>query len=172
MANLFGLYQAAVLDPNLMLTQIVLPFLLIFVILWGALNLTRIFGLGPDARKIYMVLALVITIFTAFTDAWGIIATQLAVATGVLAYVMFFAVFIIAIIIWAIQKTRGVYDIHRIDSVKSYNDLKKIDKELGNLKRRWKQLQYSKPDEADAILTTIAALERKKELVIIGKNIH
>lgn len=172
MANLIGLYQAALLDPNLMLTQIVLPFLLIFVILWGALNLTRMFGLGPDARKIYIVLALVITIFTAFTDAWGLIATQLAVATGVLAYVMFFAVFIIAIIIWAIQRTRGVYDMHSVSGVKSYNDLKKIDKELGKLKKRWKEIQYSKPDEADAILTTIGALEEKKKLLIIGKGMH
>ena len=124
-------------DPNLLLTGVILPFVLIFAIIWGVLNMTRIFGNDHFARKINMVVAIVITFFTAFTDAWGLIATQLAAFSGVFVVVIFFALFIISAIMWAIGRGRDVYDTSDMGNVrKRFQSKKKIDKELDKLYRK------------------------------------
>ena len=154
-------------DPNVLLTTVMLPFLLIFVILWGALNTFKLFD-----RKVNIVIALVITIFAAFTDAWGLIATQLAAFTGVFVYVMFFAVFIIGTVIWAISRTRSIHEMHW-SAGHDYRSVKMIDKERGKLAKKYRELKEAGRDqEANAILSTIAMLDKKKEEIILGKQIQ
>ncbi len=170
MPNVIFYLTDAARDPNTLLTTVLLPFLIIFVILWGVLNITKIFGTGPESKKINIILALGITIFAAFTDAWGIFATQLAAFTGVFVYIMFFVVFIIGTILWAIGRTRGIYEEHGT-YFKSYKDVVKIDKELGKLTKKFNELRrQGKDEQASHVYQTIAKLKERKDQLIFEQQ--
>ena len=148
-------------DPNLLLTTVLLPFLLIFVILWGALNTFKLFD-----KKVNIVISLVITIFAAFTDAWGIIATQLAAYTGMFVYVMFFAVFIIGTILWAIGRTRSTYETH-VTRGYSYKNLKELDKQLAKVAKKIQDARYDGDTAKEAVLSkTYSELDKKKDEIL------
>lgn len=166
MANVIYFLTAAASNPNSLLTTVLLPFLLIFVILWGILNVMKIFG--PEGRKINFIIALVITIFVAFTDAWGVIATQLAVATGVFTYIMFFAVFILGTIFWAIGRTRGVYHEHILPyGMKNLNSIKDLDKQIGKVINDMHKAEY-KGDfgKVEALSGTLKRLKERREEIL------
>lgn len=168
MSNVIYFLTAAASNPNSLLTAVLLPFLLIFVILWGILNVMKIFG--PEGRKINFIIALVITIFTAFTDAWGVVATQLAAFTGVFVYVMFFAVFILGTIFWAIGRSRNVYGEHVSGTGgTNLNSLKVLDKEIGKRMKKYKELKDQGRDkEAESLGETIIMLKKRREIMILG----
>lgn len=169
MANILQFLNFA--DPNALLTNVMLPFLLIFVVVWGILNMTKIFGHSPEAKKINVVIALVMTIFAALTDFWGLFAQQITVFLGQFAIWAFVVVFVVGVIIWAFGRTANVYDTHWSPRKKGYNDVKKIDKELGKLGRRWRQLDDAgKHEEAQAVMTSIAMLEDRKKRIVMGQE--
>jgi asparagine N-glycosylation enzyme membrane subunit Stt3 len=165
MANVFGFLAQASGDPNLLLTTVLLPFLLVFVIFWGILRMVKIFGTDQTANKITLVVSLVVTIFVAFTDAWGLLATQLAAATGVFTYIMFFGVFILGTILWAIGRTQDVY--HRSGlGTGHYNDLKALSKQLAKLYNKYKDAEYQgNKGKMEAIAGDIKKLEERRDIL-------
>lgn len=143
MTNVVGFLLAASGNPNALLTTVLLPFMLIFVVLWGVLNMIKIFGNDPTSKKINLVISLVITIFAAFTDAWGIIATQLAAFSGQFAVVMFFVVFIIGVIMWAVGRSRGIYGEHVYPyNQKDFRNVKEIDKQLAKILKKLEEAKF------------------------------
>lgn len=164
MTNVLGFLAQGTADPNLLLTTVLLPFLLIFVVLWGVLNLMNIFGKNDTGRKINIVLALVMTIFAAFTDAWGIIATQLAAFTGIFTYVMFIGVFIIGVILWAIGATRNAHSVHWEKHKADLNNLKELDKQIIKVKRKYEEARFKGDTAKESVLRdTLSKLEERKE---------
>lgn len=138
MANVIQLLNEGLRDPNLLLNNVLLPFLLIFAIVWGALSMTKLFN-----PRINMVIALVLTIITSMTDAWGIIATQLALFSGVFTYVIFFGLFIVLVIMWAIGKGKSGYDENIYGTTKKdFTNLKEIDKQIAKVHKKMLEAQY------------------------------
>lgn len=168
MSNIVSFLQASAGSTDILLTGVLLPFLLIFVVLWGMLNMIKIFGNDSTSKKINLVISLVITIFAAFTDAWGLIATQLARFTGQFAFVMFIVVFIIGAILWAIGRSRGIYRDHVYgQSVKDFGSLKELDKQIAKVGKKMMDAEYSGDDaKYDTYRKTWTQLnEKKKELM-------
>lgn len=154
-------------SPNDLLVYVLLPFLLIFTVIWGLLGMTKIFGTTPDSRKINIILAVVITIFAAFTDAWGIIATNLAAFTGQFAYVTFIVIFIAMVIMWAINRGRSAYE--GVDWNKrsgDLNDLKELDKQIAKVLKKYNDARDRGDAAKEAVLgDTLRMLsERKKKM--------
>lgn len=172
MSTALQLLATAGMNPEALLTHLLLPFLLIFAILWGLLSTVKLFG--DMSHKINLIIALVFTIAVALTDAWGFIATQLAVFTGVFVYIMFFALFIILVVIWAVGRGREAYTKNVIGTrYNDYNDVKQLDKVLGKLAKKYENLKYQGRDaEANEIGNTIIELRKKKEMLILGKDLE
>jgi CDP-diglyceride synthetase len=90
--------------PSQILYTIILPFIIAFTIFWGLLTAMRIFG-----SKVNIVIAFVLAMGLFFTDAYLFIG-QFVFATGTfLAAGLFILIFGVGIIIWAVQRTTGVY---------------------------------------------------------------
>ncbi|OGW54468.1 MAG: hypothetical protein A2Y81_11720 [Nitrospirae bacterium RBG_13_43_8] len=90
------------LAPNQMFYGVFLPFIIILVIFFSVLQMTRIFR----DRKINLILSLAITLLVSATPAFNILSTTLARYAGYTALIAFFLVFIFGIITWGIR--RGV----------------------------------------------------------------
>lgn len=163
MSNVIYFLAAAATNPNSLLTNVLLPFLLIFVVLWGILNVIKIFG--SEGRKINIVVALVITIFAAFTDVWGLIVTQLAAFTGIFTYVVFIGVFILGVIFWAIGRGREGYSVAK-GGLSRYDTIKDIDKRLGKLYKKMEEERYKgNADMAASLGKEIEKLEDKRDAI-------
>lgn len=90
------------LTPHQLFYELFLPFVIILVIFFGVLQMTRIFR----QRKINLILSLAITALVSATPAFNVISTTLARYAGYTAIAAFFLVFIFGIITWGIR--RGV----------------------------------------------------------------
>jgi preprotein translocase subunit SecF len=90
------------LTPHQLFYELFLPFIIILVIFFGVLQMTRIF----KQRKINLILSLAITALVSATPAFNIISTTLARYAGWTAIAAFFLVFIFGIITWGVR--RGV----------------------------------------------------------------
>jgi uncharacterized membrane protein (DUF106 family) len=166
MPTALQLLATAGTNPDLLLTNLLLPFILIFAILWGLLSTVRLFG--DQSHKINLIIALVFTIAISLTDAWGFIATQLAIFSGVFTYIMFFAVFILVVILWAIGRTRTTLYEHVYAGGKiQYRNLKELDKHMAKIAREIQQAEYRGDKAKAAVLTqTYSELEKKKEMIL------
>lgn len=161
---IFYLSQAST-NPNAFVLNVMLPFLLIFVIIWGMLRMIKIFGADATANKINLVIAFVITVFASFTDAWGVIV-GLAAGTGQFAYIMFFVVFVLGTIFWAIGRSRGIYMEHGVGGGTHLNDIKKISKELSKLYNKYREAEYAgNQGKMKVIGDDIRKLEERKKFL-------
>ena len=154
-------------NPNLLLMSVLLPFLLIFVVMWGMLNMIKIFGEGSTAKKVNIILSLCIAVLAGISPAWGII-TGLASFLGQFSWVAFVIVFIIGTILWMAGRTRGVYHDHWSSSYKpgNYDGLKNLDKEIARLRKKIQEVAYSDPHKAEVMAETLHKLEKKKDSIL------
>jgi len=90
------------LAPRQLFYEVFLPFIIILVIFFAVLQMTRLFR----QRKINLILSLAITLLISTTSAFNIISTTLARYAGYTAIIVFFLVFIFGILTWGIR--RGV----------------------------------------------------------------
>jgi hypothetical protein len=129
-------------NPNLLLMGVLLPFLLVFVIFWGMLNMIKIFGEGPVARKVNIILSLCVAILAGITPAWSII-TGMAAFLGQFSWVAFVIVFIIGTILWMAGRTRGVYHENwSKGSGKDFNNLKDLDDQIAKVLKRMQEAEW------------------------------
>lgn len=172
MPTALDLLQSAQSDPSVYLTGLLLPFMLVFVVVWGMLNLSKIFGDTPTGRKINMVVAVIIACFASISDAWGWIA-GLAAGTGQFAYIMFFAVFILMIILWAINRSRDTWNSTRAGGFggpANYNDVARINKDIAKFKKKMVEARNrGKMHEAEEHFETIEKLEKRRDALIAMK---
>lgn len=84
--------------------QLFLPFLILFVILWGVLSSLNVFG-----KKINLVLALGLCTIIVPTEAFAIFARYLTALSGYAAVGAFAVLFIFGITVWSIGKGRDIY---------------------------------------------------------------
>lgn len=153
-------------DPNMLLMGVLLPFLLIFVVMWGMLNVVKIFGEGPVAKKVNIILSLCIAILAGISPAWSVI-TGMASFLGQFSWVAFVIVFVIGTILWMAGRTRGVYrDNWSAGSAKNFNNLKDLDNQIAKVLNKMQEAEY-KGDmgKMSALTDTLRELnERKKNL--------
>ncbi|MBI4894314.1 MAG: hypothetical protein HY833_01105 [Candidatus Aenigmarchaeota archaeon] len=154
-------------NPNLLLTSVLLPFLLIFVVMWGMLNMIKIFGDGPVSRKVNIILALCVALLAGITPAWSII-TGMAAFLGEFTWVAFFIVFIIGTILWMAGRTRGVYHDQWSSTYRpgNYDNLKNLDKEIARLRKEIQKHAYSDPHKAEVLVETLKHREKEKENIL------
>ncbi len=145
MANIFELFGSiGTIEPNTLLVQFLLPFMLIFAIFWGTLSMLKIFGPPTDktTKKINIIVSLIIAILVAVTDVWGLLITQISALTGAFAFGLFIVLFIVGGIIWAIGRGKAVFnsqELYQLSNSKS--TLKKLDKHMED---RYKKLQEAR----------------------------
>jgi len=92
------------ISVNELLFNYLLPFLIVFAILWGVLEILGVFN-----RKINTVLAFGITIAAAYGGAFTFLSQYLIKAGALVALSAFAIVFIIGSIRWAFGRTREYY---------------------------------------------------------------
>lgn len=162
MVNIVGLLTTS--SVNDLITNVALPFLLIFAILWGMLSMVRMFG--PEGRKINIVVALVITVFASMTDAWGVIVGWLAAFVGQFAFWTFVVVFIILIILWAINTTRRGYD-RTAGNGTVYRNLSHIEKDIIKYRKKLQEaIDRGEQAKVQTYSETLTMLEEKKKNIV------
>jgi len=157
-------------NPNLLLTGVLLPFLLIFVVMWGMLNMIKIFGEGDVAKKVNIILALCVAILAGITPAWSTI-TGMAAFLGDFSWVAFVIVFIVGTILWMAGRTRSTYHDQWSSSYRpgTYDGLKNLDKEITRLKKEINKYAYSDPHRAETLVVTLRHREEeKKNMLTVG----
>ncbi len=144
------------LPPEQLGTQIFLPFILIFAILWGLLSMMPIFN-----RKINMILAIGITVLVANTQ-YFILFTQLtAQYIGFAAVAVFGVVLIFGILQWGLHRGRDIYEDA---GGRSYKKIERLDKEIAKLER--KIAATDDPAKKRAYQRTIEEIERQKRIAL------
>lgn len=134
------------LAPWELINTLFIPFIVIFVILWGILSAI---GFFKKNRKINGVIALGITLFLASTDLFPMLSQWMIQLGSMTAVVVFLLIFVGGVIIWGVNRGRDIY----FDTSSKGNRLKKLQKELskemekyrkeGNAKKRkniWKRI--------------------------------
>ncbi len=168
MANIVGLLTTSSLND--LITNVALPFLLIFAIVWGMLSMVKIFG--PEGRKINIVVALVVTIFAAMTDAWGVITGWLAAFIGQFSFWAFIVVFVILVILWAINTTRNAYDKTSRTGM-AYRNLSQLDKDIAKYKKKYAEaVERGEDHKASTYSATISELEERKKQIMSNIDVR
>lgn len=165
MAGILDVLVQAQSNPNLLLTGVLLPFLLIFVVFWGMLNMIKIFGDGPVARKVNIILSLCIALLAGITPAWQVI-TGMAAFLGDFAWGSFFVVFIIGSIFWVAGKSRSSYH----DNWRSggggvnVNSMKDLDNQITKVLKKLQEAEWRGDSAKAAVLSdTLRKLNERKE---------
>jgi len=164
MAGILDTLIQAQSNPNILLTGVLIPFLLIFVVFWGVLNLIKIFGDGPVARKVNIILSLCIALLAGITPAWQII-TGMAAFLGNFAWVSFFVIFIIGSIFWVAGKSRSSYNENwKSVSGINPNSMKDLDNQIAKVLKKLQEAEWRGDSAKAAVLSdTLRKLNERKE---------
>jgi hypothetical protein len=164
MAGVFDILAQAQGNPNLLLTGVLIPFLLIFVVFWGMLNLIKIFGDGPVARKVNIIISLCVAILAGITPAWQVIV-GMAAFLGDFAWVSFFVVFIIASIFWLAGRSRSSYNENwKSISGSKVNSMIELDNQIAKVLKKLQEAEWRGDSAKVAALSdTLKKLNEKKE---------
>jgi len=111
------------IDQYGLLYSLILPFLLIFAVLFGALEILHIFS-----RKVDIVLALVFTFLTLPTGAFAWFASILPTYGAMAAVGTFAALFFVGVIRWGFSRGKDIYKEHAPPEDKIKDLRKKYDK--------------------------------------------
>lgn len=131
--------------------QLIIPFLIVFAILWGALE-----ALGTFSRRINLILALSFSITSAVTDMF-LWFSQYVVNLGTfLALGAFLALFGFGVLRWMLGRGRDIY----YESAEPAKRLEKINRKIEKL---YEKRRDASPDRQRAIDATIERLEREKK---------
>ena len=129
-----------------------LPFVFTFLILYSVIRLLRLFN-----NRISLVLSLIITLFFANTEAFVTLTTTMSQFTGGFAVALFFALFIVGAVQYAIGRGR--------DWQREYGDTNKEVEHLNKEIAKWEEkLRDADTDEEkDEIAETIEQLEKRRD---------
>lgn len=132
MADIIQLLANASTNPGAVLDNLILPFFLIFAILWGMLTVVGIF----KDRKINIVISLVLTLMVIIANPLGFV-DGIAGFLGSFAIWIFVIVFVILAVLWMVNRSKEVvsglpHGRHPdVDNINTIN--KQIDKLLRKL---------------------------------------
>jgi hypothetical protein len=132
--------------PSLAFQQVVLPFLLIFAIMWGILGSLAVFK-----KRINLTLSIILAILAILTPTFEIFATYLAMLGGQLSLILFILVFGFGVAMWALRGGRDIY----YDNVAPGKKVEQLMKRKDELVRKAGEAQ-------DAGKTTLATDLRRK----------
>jgi len=124
MAILDLLYELA---PWELINTFFIPFVVIFVMLWGILTAMGIF----KNRKINIVISLGMVLFLASTDIFPMVSQWMIQLGSLTAVAAFLLLFVGGVIIWGIGRGQSIYH-----GSNPYRALKKIDNEIAKLNRK------------------------------------
>jgi hypothetical protein len=97
-------FDTSMLITNELLYSLFLPFILIFALLFGALEVVHVFN-----KRINLVLALVFTLFATQTPVFSWFATILPLYGAVAVLGVFAVLFVFGIIKWGYSRGREIY---------------------------------------------------------------
>jgi len=107
------------------------PFLILFVILWGILS-----ALGVFDKKINLVLSVALSLIAATTEAFAIFTGYITQVAGYTAVGAFAALFIVGVAVWSISRGKGIYEEVGVTKSPSRGEkkilykLEKVDKKI------------------------------------------
>jgi len=146
---------------NLPLEELVraflLPFLILFAVMWGILSAVGIFN-----RKINIVLSFGLSLLATFTPQFGLFATYLSQFGGQFAIAAFFIVFVIGVAMWGFGRGR---DIYREQTGGSTKELEKLQKQREKYLKKARDAEDSGDKaKARAYMKMVYEMDEKIEL--------
>ncbi len=135
------------LSAQEMMYQLLLPFLIIFVILWGILSKLNLFE-----RKVNLVLSLSLSIIATSTEAFAMLSNYMTEISGYTVLIAFTALFIFGVATWSLRTGGEIYGIHEPISRREKRILKEMEKVN-------KKLKKAKGAKKDRLLKEIKILE-------------
>lgn len=108
--------------------EFMLPFLIIFAILWGVLSMLRIFS-----RQVNLVLSIALTLMVSASPLFTVFANYVSQFGAFTAILAFLAVFVFGAVMWAIGSGKRAYHATAGSAAKVkklQKDLEKAEKEL------------------------------------------
>jgi ABC-type transport system involved in Fe-S cluster assembly fused permease/ATPase subunit len=167
MADIAQLLSGAATNPNALLINLVLPFLLIFAIVWGLLSMVNMFK-GNEGRRINMIIALVLTIMVIAVNPFGFI-------TGIVNFLAnfsiwaFVVVFVFLVIIWAVTMSRGAWKGVPYGRAPNVNTVKDINKQIDKLyQKREEAIYQGNTNMANQYEEDIEKLVKRKDWIMKG----
>lgn len=133
--------------------QVILPFIVVFAILWGALE-----SLGTFSRRINLVLALSFTTGFAITDYFLWFSRYLINLGSFLVLAAFLALFGFGILRWMFGRGRDVY----YETGPDWKRIERINKEIVKLTEKMNRVKES---EKAGYMQRIHDLELKKRII-------
>ncbi len=133
--------------------QFMLPFIIVFAILWGVLTSMKVFE-----RKINLVLAFAMSVGFAFTNLFVWFSTYIINLGSYVALGGFIIIFVLGIFRWMFGRGRDVY----YDTQPSSEKLERIDKEI---ERLYEKREHASKADQDAIDKTLEELRIKRERI-------
>ena len=140
-------------DPALILSRdFFIPFIVVFILFWATLSAVKAFN-----SRINIVLAVALTIMTALSPAFTIVAEFLLLIGPLTSIGLIFGLFIIAAV-WAVRRGKDVYH----EGAHKYKKIERINKEIAKLENKIDRTR----DEAKirAYAETIERLERQRRI--------
>ncbi len=132
-----------------------LPFVFSFLILYSVIRLLKLFN-----NKISAILALIITIFFANTQAFVTFTTTMSQFTGGFAIAIFFALFIFGAVQYAVGRGKGwEREFGNVD-----DEVKEINKKIAKLEEKYDETDDE--HEKDEIDDTIEELKRRRDRLL------
>ena len=140
LANFFSM------APDQIIYTVLLPFIIAFTIFWALLSSMRIFG-----SKVNIVISFVLAMGLFFTDAYVFLGQFIFASGTFLATGIFILIFGVGVIIWAFQRTKGIYyetgELNRL-----YKDRNKILEKIRRSREDEKGPLYKQLTEIDAMI--------------------
>lgn len=131
-----------------------IPFLLVFVILWGVLSAFRMFD-----KKINIIIALAISILAAESEYFPIFANYVGQLGGFTALIAFAVLFLFGIGMYSYGRGRRLYSEHAPPREKREDR----NKELKKLYEDLREARYKEDEELeDELLEQIERLKRRQ----------
>ena len=144
----------AVLGAQELIYTLFLPFILIFALLFGALQLVNLFG-----KKINLVLALVLTLFTMATPVFTWFSTMLPLYGATAAFGVFVAVFIIGTLLVGWRKGKNIYR----RTMAKEKKIEELGKQIAELRR--KMDAEGDENKKRALWEQISQLKKEQEFI-------
>lgn len=165
--NIFDLNAASMFDfanmtPYELGRNVLLPFLLVFVVFWAVLDKIHVFS-----RKVNIIISLGISVILATTPIFTMFTQYITQVGGTGMIVIFGVLLVGATLLWATGRGRDVYYEH-VDDIKKIERLEKRRADL--LKKA--ESEKSKGHDAKAIAYVNAAKEVKDRIELAKAGGH
>lgn len=134
-----------------------LPFIFIFALLFGALELVHLFG-----KKINLILALIFTFSTMATPVFGWFATILPLYGATAVFGVFIALFIVGTLIFGWRKGKDIY----IEGGGKLSKIEHLRKKMGELQE--KMQREGNEGKKRQLYEQIKKLEKEIEFIEMG----